>query len=324
MNFHCSQEVVDIDGNKLLMTDDFYNQLVTQSDEQSTTNPPTENTEQTINEVPSIQSNEYSNATNCTVDIDNPILNLIITNQENLAKRMLIMEKGVREISSQLINLSAWLKNNSNSRPNSAMSTLSSTSNLSEVPVATQISFKLINDEKDLNEFEEIIKNSNDRSVFCNYFLKQISGIKTDRVDETKSIRTIALSLDRIMLSETFWSKTAWTGGRKIDGGSKKFVFATHTTFMGFFNDIIHKICGSQMSQIEFAEFVKGRTRNSGYVRATSRLPAARSMGRLGKRKHGDGDSKNDESMNQINPQPEQSTSAADTATPQQTSTVTI
>lgn len=229
------------------------------------------------------------NVSNVQTTATDSIFQVMIANQENLAKRIIRLEKGLQEINSQLLNLCSWIKNNANSRPQSAMSTMSSASNVSLTtePPSTEIIFKRIDDENDLLEFEKSIGDGNYRSMMCEHFVKPFSGAKKlisveESIDPSKSVRSISLQLERQIFTENFWTKTAWTGGRKTEG-FRKFVFATHVTFMGFFNDVIHRICGTQMSQIEFAEFVKNRTRNSGYIRVTPRITSARSAR---KRKH--------------------------------------
>lgn len=111
---------------------------------------------------------------------------------------------------------------------------------------------------------------------FCKLLSVAKRSLAAGEDDASKLKRSLALQLERKIFTETFWSKTAWTGGRKIDG-PKKFVFGAHISFMTFFNDIIHGIYGSQLSENEFADFVKSRTRNSSYVRSTVRIPSARS-----------------------------------------------
>lgn len=112
-----------------------------------------ENVQTNVNVVTS------ANATTTTVDEQNP-LQVIINNQEKLAKRILCVEKGLQDINSQLFNLSSFIKNtNSNSRPHSSMSVMSSTSNLtdtSDAP-AQNIVHNLIDDEE-MMEFERSIE----------------------------------------------------------------------------------------------------------------------------------------------------------------------
>lgn len=208
---------------------------------------------------------------------------VIITNQENLAKRIINLEKGLQGINSQLFNLASWIKNNPNSRPQSAMSAFSSTSNMSstsvDIPSAPVVAFKLIDDENDLVAFETAIENESYRLKMVDHFVKLL-GVKSLLADQQlneaiKPKRSVALQLERKIFTESFWSKTAWTGGRKLES-PRKFAFAAHVIFMGFFNDTLHQLCGAQMSEIEMSDFIKSRTRNSGYVRCTARLPAAR------------------------------------------------
>lgn len=84
-------------------------------------------------------------------------------------------------------------------------------------------------------------------------------------------LRSAALLIDQKMFT------TAWTGGRKLDG-TKKFAFANHVTTIAFMNEVLRNVCGSQMSSSEFTDFIKSRTRNSGYIyiRTSNRQATAR------------------------------------------------
>lgn len=185
----------------------------------------------------------------------------IINNQEGIAKRLLKIEKGMEEIFSQLQNLF------------SAVSTLTSSSHSMAKATGNEnetIEFEKINDENDLIEFEKSIEDRKRRKVMMEYFVDIIGKFNNDA-----SVRSIALKLDQKIFTESFWSKTAWTGGRNVDG-PKKFPFVSHTTCTTFFNDVIRNACGSHMSSSEFAQFVMSRTRNSAYIRTTNRQSSAR------------------------------------------------
>lgn len=186
-------------------------------------------------------------------------LQTIINNQEMMSKKLITLEKGMQEMFAQLQNLS------------SMMSSLSSSSNtVMSHDVNEQVEFEKIGDENALEQFEEKIeKDASYRKKLIVHFSSDIG----------KSIncpmRTVALSVDKKMFTECFWAGTAWTGGRKLDG-PKKFAFATHTICISFMNDVMLSVSGSHMSDSAFADFIKSRTRNSGYVRTTNRQPAAR------------------------------------------------
>lgn len=208
---------------------------------------------------------EESNAVTAGGNNDRQILEIIISNQENMAKRIVKVEKGMQEIFTSIQNLTSLLTNNQVflSRHGSLTSINSNMSN--DVP----IEYNLISDENELNAFEKAIEVPTYRKRMIEYFSIAI-GLK-----QKVASRSAALQLERKMFNERFWSTTAWTGGRKIDG-PRKFVFATHIGIISFMNEIIQLICGMQMSDSEFAEFVKSRTRNSGYVRLSNRLVTAR------------------------------------------------
>lgn len=181
-------------------------------------------TDQTVHHVASVPS-----ASDC-------LLRTIIDNQVNLAKKIVKMEKGMQEIFSQLNNVASMCAN-IQSRPNSAMSTLSNMSTSSEQP----IEFQKIAGESDLEQFEKSIEDVNHRKKMIDHFVLSIG------VDSKASQRSIALQLERKMFADHFWSKTAWTGGRNTEG-PKKFAFCVHLTFSGFFNDVIRQTCGKPIS----------------------------------------------------------------------------
>lgn len=106
---------------------------------------------------------------------------------------------------------------------------------------------------------------------------EQSSSSKIDsRVESTHSTSRPGCPVDQKMFTETFWSKTAWTGGRKVEG-PKKFAFSAHLICISFINDVIRKVCGRSLADAEFGQFVQSRTRNSGYVRTTHRQATSRS-----------------------------------------------
>lgn len=100
------------------------------------------------------------------------------------------------------------------------------------------------------------------------------------------------------MITDDFWSKTAWTGGRKVD--DPKFAFAKHKGVIYFMNDVIGQAFGSRMTESLFAEFVKSRTRNSGYVRTTDRIASSRNREKKKHEKEDNGE-KSEEAENEIN-----------------------
>lgn len=195
------------------------------------------------------------------------LIQVIIANQENLAKRLVTLEKGMQQIYSQLLNVANLCSTNSNfSRPQSEISSVSNMSSTSEPQV---LEFKKIDDENSLLEFEKSIGDQNKRMKMVEHFVSLIGEQKG------APQRSIALQLERKMFTETFWARTAWTGGRKADG-PRKFAFASHIGVIGFFNDVIRHVCGTPMSDGDLGEFVKSRTRNSGYVRTTNRQTSTR------------------------------------------------
>lgn len=109
----------------------------------------------------------------------------------------------------------------------------------------------------------------------------------------------MSIQLARKIFNDSFWSKTAWTGGRKAD--EPKFAFAKHVTFIAFFNDVMRECHGASMSDAAFADFVKSRTRNSGYSRKTNRMPAARVRGPRQIEADNEGGSDHDDNSSLIN-----------------------
>lgn len=192
------------------------------------------------------------------------MLQTVISNQERLATKVIVLEKGMQQIHSQLITMNA-----NSSRPHSAMSVASGMSSASaSASLDAPIEFKLIDDENDLNKFEETIADPNQRKKMIDYFVG-IIGVNSENTQ-----RTVALQLSRKMTTEFFWAKTAWSGGRKMD--NPKFAFAKHIGIIGFINEVISQSQGSRMSERAMAEFVKVRTRNSGYTHTSSRIAASR------------------------------------------------
>lgn len=183
----------------------------------------------------------------------------IINNQNMMSKKLIALEKGMQDMFAQLQNLS------------SMMSSLSSQSIPSSKPHDSNelVEFAKIGDESALEQFEKKIDDICYRKKLIEHFSSEIGK------SINAPMRTVALSVDKKMFTESFWARTAWTGGRKLDG-PKKFAFATHTVCISFMNDVMLSVCGSHMSDSAFADFIKSRTRNSGYVRTTDRQPAAR------------------------------------------------
>lgn len=243
--------MVDQDGNVRI-----YSDLIAQNvvDEQNVVH----------NNVP-YNNNEVGNPENVGANCDAPIADLfrtIINNQSMFAKKLISMEKGMQEMFGQLQNIGAAISSLSNS--SSAQSTQSTSSNATEL-----IDFQKIHDEDSLIEFEKNIEDRNCHKKMIDYFVSTIG--KCNNVP----LRSVALLIDQKMFTDSFWSTTAWTGGRKLDG-PKKFVFANHVTTIAFINEVLRNACGSQMSSSEFTEFIKSRTRNSGYTRTTNRQASAR------------------------------------------------
>lgn len=187
-------------------------------------------------------------------------LQTIINNQEMMSKKLITLEKGMQEMFAQLQNLSSMM---------SSLSSQSIPSSKSH-DVNEQVEFEKIGDENALEQFEEKIEKD---ASYRKKLIVHFSSIIGKSINAP--IRTVALSVDKKMFTESFWAGTAWTGGRKLDG-PKKFAFATHTICISFMNDVMLSVCGSHMSDSAFADFIKSRTRNSGYVRTTDRQPAAR------------------------------------------------
>lgn len=183
----------------------------------------------------------------------------IINNQNMMSKKLIALEKGMQDMFAQLQNLS------------SMMSSLSSQSIPSSKPHDSNelVEFEKIGDESALEQFEKKIDDICYRKKLIEHFSSEIGK------SINAPMRTVALSVDKKMFTESFWARTAWTGGRKLDG-PKKFAFAIHTVCISFMNDVMLSVCGSHMSDSAFADFIKSRTRNSGYVRTTDRQPAAR------------------------------------------------
>lgn len=61
-------------------------------------------------------------------------------------------------------------------------------------------------------------------------------------MDKDTDTRSAALKVDQQMFTETFWAKTAWTGGRKVDE-PKKIAFSAHMVCVSFINDLLRQIC---------------------------------------------------------------------------------
>lgn len=213
------------------------------------------------------------------------LLHTIINNQEMIAKRLIKLEKGMQEIFSQLQNVAGMVSSFSSSG--------SSTSETCTEKEA--IVFQKIDDEDGIIEFEKTIEDRNNRKKMIDYFVSVIG--KCNNVPT----RSIALQLEQKMFTESFWTKTAWTGGRKLDG-PKKFPFSAHMVCIAFMNDVIGGVCGTQMTDGTFSEFIKSRTRNSGYIRTTNRQASARAPR---KRKHSMnvGDENAQDAANQQNQQ---------------------
>lgn len=178
-------------------------------------------------------------------------------NQENILKRVITVEKGMQEMFSLLQNVAGMMSASKTSPSNSAED--------------DSIVFNQIDDENSLMEFEKTVEDVNVRKKIINHFVRSIG----------KSInapaRSVALQVEQQMFTQSFWSKTAWTGGRNSSSdGSKKFAFSTHIVSIAFITDLIAEICGTQMTNSAFAEFIKSRSRNSGYIRTTNRQVSAR------------------------------------------------
>lgn len=183
------------------------------------------------------------------------LLQTIISNQEVMTKRLIKLEKGMQEIFSQLQNVTGMVSSNCSS---------------SEINTEIQpIVFNKIDDENELVEFEKTIDDRNNRKKMLDYFVSVIGKCNN------APVRSVALQLEQKMFTELFWSRTAWTGGRKLDG-PKKFPFSGHIVCVAFMNEVIRGVCGMQMTDSAFSEFVKSRTRNSGYIRTTNRQATAR------------------------------------------------
>lgn len=185
----------------------------------------------------------------------------IIYNEQVLAKSLITANKGIQEIFRKLSNIEEkyWSQ-----RPRSSGS-VNSTSSLS-------FDFKKIDNEKTLNEFEAEIGDDVERARLVQCFVNSIGKNHRDLTH-----RNIALLLDSKLFSNSFWSTTAWTGGRATTKDApNKFAFSHHLTIRSFIIEIITEICGSVMSDTDLCDFVKSRSRNSSYVRKTDRMTAAR------------------------------------------------
>lgn len=146
------------------------------------------------------------------------LLHTIINNQEMIAKRLIKLEKGMQEIFSQLQGVAGMVS--------SFSSSCSSTSETGTEKEA--IIFQKIDDENGIIEFED----RNNRKNVVDHFVSVIGKCNN------ASTRSIALQLEQKMLTDSFWTKTAWTGGRKLDG-PKKIPFSAHISCIAFMNDVI-------------------------------------------------------------------------------------
>lgn len=105
------------------------------------------------------------------------MLETIISNQEKLATKVVVLEKGMQEIHSRLTTMDGNI-----SRSHSVMSTAS------RISLASEIEFKMITNEDDLIQFEKSIADDADiRKKWLNYF-SDIIGVSRDSTQ-----RTIAL-----------------------------------------------------------------------------------------------------------------------------------
>lgn len=183
---------------------------------------------------------------------------LILSNQRQIAKDVFDMKKGISEMYLQVARLESGahrVLNEKSSRPKSLDS------------------FEKIQNENSVNVLEaKMLADPNYRAEFVNACVSAVV-----RAHRDMSPRNIALQLDHKILHENFWSTTAWSGGRQIGvDGSTKFNFSKHVTFISVFKQVIEEIVGTPITDGEFVEFVKGRTRNSGYTRKTNRQVASR------------------------------------------------
>lgn len=190
-----------------------------------------------------------------------------MNNQRLLHQNQVNIAKDISDIRQCMVSLYGKMTN-----PNS----VSSKPDLSDSGVLPNFE-KIINEET-LFAFEKKIDDQKYRTDLISALVNSIGKNHRDM-----SHRNIALQLGQKVFAPNFWMTTAWTGGKITqEGGQKKFAFAKHLIFRSFFSDAIKQVCGSEIPDIDMAEFVKGRTKNCNYVRKTDRLPASRKRTRQG------------------------------------------
>lgn len=102
-------------------------------------------------------------------------------------------------MSSQLLDLTAWIKNNHPIRPQSVMSsaTETSSSGIEQANRHEQTEFSPIEDEDGLLEFENAVCSDEvHRAKMCEYFVKALSGTCKSLPNELandKKVRSISL-----------------------------------------------------------------------------------------------------------------------------------
>lgn len=160
--------------------------------------------------------------------------------------------------------------------------------------------FPMINSEQELIGFEKNIEQNPDFRTECVKGLIDSVGLQPGRTNND-----CALILDRRIFSNSFWTATAWTGGRAkkrkvasdnsdesgvqsaLDGDSEentehvedrnvKFAFSVHKTMINFIQQVIAGITKTSMSDTEVKIFVQSRSRNAFYEPKTDRLPTTR------------------------------------------------
>lgn len=156
------------------------------------------------------------------ISADPNVYQIIISNQENLAKRILLIEKSLQDMMMQLFNLTTLIKNIPSSRPQSVLST-SSASCMSEPPSeSTAVVFKLIEDEKDLLEFEKSdlrrrkISNENMQSFreLTQRCYETIKSRKSGQADSEYFTSAGKKNAERNILGKNgldWWTKIRWT-----------------------------------------------------------------------------------------------------------------
>lgn len=131
-------------------------------------------------------------------------------------------------------------------------------------------SFERIANEAELSAFEVKVMDAVFKAEIVAKFVTKVG----QKPNTSRSRMDCALVLNNLMFDPTFWTQTAWTGGRSAT--VEKFAFCKHDIFIKFFNQLLVALTGSIFTDDEMKTFIQSRSRNSNYERTTNRVPATR------------------------------------------------